>query len=118
MRIGHLLIVMLLASMSAPAQDSTPERLAPCKFPVTRQSQESTFTVVFTFEVKHGRPVAIRRVLNDFLPDADFESCISAWKLPALPGKVTAAFSYKTAEGWTEMAVSGKDFVRQIPLGK
>jgi len=119
MKIQVLIIpVLLLASLFAEAEKSAKERVTLCHLPVTRESQEATFTVVYMFEVKGGRPVAIRKVENDLLPDAEFTSCISGWTLPGVAGSVTAEFSYKMAEGWTEMTVSGKNFKRQITLNK
>jgi hypothetical protein len=77
-----------------------------CQVPVPHALQDASFTVVYKFETKDGKPVNIRKVKNDFLPDSKFVACISRWTIPGTSQGV-ATFSRKPAEGWTT-SVSGE----------
>jgi hypothetical protein len=77
-----------------------------CQMPVSRALQDRTFTVIYQFQEKNGKPTNIRKVKNDFLPDAKFIACISGWKVPS--GAKTATFSHTPpAKGW-DITVSGE----------
>jgi hypothetical protein len=77
-----------------------PDRITRCFVRVPRELQDATFTVVYTFETKSGRPEKIAKVKNDFLPGGEFTACISRWKIPSM-SKGAATFSWSAAEGWT-----------------
>ena len=82
-----------------------------CQIPVPRALKDVTFTVVYTFEEKGGNPANIRKVKNDFLPDAKFKACMSRWTVPSM-SKGVATFSRKPTEGWsTSVSVEGSETV-------
>jgi hypothetical protein len=105
-----LLLLLLCSGAFASSKKTTKDAVTPCEISVSREAQEANFVVVYKFETKSGKPVNIRKVKNDFLKDDDFTACISRWTLPSLTGEGLAEFSYKHAEGWTEITVSGKGF--------
>lgn len=87
-----------------------------CQIPVPHDLQDAGFTLVYTFETtERGELTHITKVMNDFLPDQPFISCMSAWKLPSLSGKGVAEFFRTPTEGWTEIHVSGKGFDQSFP---
>lgn len=82
------------------------DRVTRCPIRVPRELQDATFTVVYKFETKDGKPVNITRVKNDFLKDDAFTACISHWMVASM-SKGVATFAWNAAEGWT-MNVSGE----------
>jgi hypothetical protein len=88
------------------------EIVTPCQVAVPRELRETTFIVVYRFDVSNsGRTQNVRKVKNDYLPDEPFLSCIGDWNLPDVRGEASATFFRKTAEGgWTELVVSAKGF--------
>jgi hypothetical protein len=105
-----LLLLVLCSVASASSKKTAKDVVTPCEISVPREAQEANFVVVYKFETRDGKPANIRRVKNDFLKDEDFTACISRWALPSLTGEGLAEFSYKHAEDWTEITVSGKGF--------
>lgn len=86
-----------------------------CQIPVPHALQDASFTVVYKFETKDGKPVNIRKVKNDFLPDSKFVACISRWTIPGTSQGV-ATFSRKPTEGWTtSVSCEGTDVVDLRP---
>lgn len=83
-----------------------------CDFGVPKEIAQAnaSFLVVFTVQVgEHGRALKVEKVKNDFLADKPFVSCIRDWTLPASRQPLVVTFSWKHAEGWTEIAISGDD---------
>lgn len=111
-----LLLLGLCSSASVSTVDGAKDVVTPCRISVPREVQEANFVVLYKFETKHGKPVNIRKVKNDFWGDDDFIACISRWTLPSLAGPGVAEFSYKHAEGWMEIAVFGQRIQKVIPL--
>ncbi len=113
---GFVLLLLLVLSVRAFAssEKAAEDMVTPCEISMPREAREANFVVLYKFETKHGKPVNIKRVRNDFLKDADFVACISRWALPSLAGQGQAEFSYKHAEGWTEITVSGKGFKKSF----
>lgn len=113
-----LLIALVVLSVwcsgcNAQTREVT-ETVKPCDVKVPRELRESSFVVVYRFNVANkGATQNIRKVKNDYLPDEPFVSCIADWKLPAVGGEATATFFRKPAAGgWTELVVSAKGFDR------
>ena len=87
-----------------------------CQIPIPHDLQDARFTLVYTFETTgSGKLIRVTKVMNDFLPDEPFVSCMSRWRLPSLLGKGVAEFSRTPTEGWTEIHVSGKGFDQSFP---
>jgi hypothetical protein len=78
------------------AQDETMS----CQVPLPHALQDVTFTVVYRFEEKNGRPANIKKVKNDFLPDDKFLACMSGWTVPPR-SKGVARFSHTPTGGWS-----------------
>jgi hypothetical protein len=76
------------------------DRITSCQIRVPRELQDATFTIVYKFDTKDGRPVNITRVKNDFLQDDEFAACISRWKVPSM-AKGVATFAWNAVQGWT-----------------
>jgi hypothetical protein len=114
----HRALLAFVMYLCCPAYaypgNSSEDAVTPCQISVPLGAREATFTVVYRFRTKEGRPVNIRRVKNDFLKDEEFAACISRWTLPSLSGVGVAEFSYKTGEGWTKVIVSGKGFKKSL----
>src|SRR5437016_3783365 len=87
-----------------------------CQIPVPHGLQDASFTVVYKFSAsKSGKPVNITKVLNDFLDDEPFVSCIEHWNLPSVRGSGTATFVRKPAEGgWIEISIFSKGFNKSV----
>jgi hypothetical protein len=109
-----LLLSVLCATALASSDKVAEDVVTPCEISMPREAREADFVVLYKFETKNGKPVNIRKVKNDFLKDADFVACVSRWTLPSLAGQGQAEFSYKHAEGWTEITVSGKGFKKSF----
>jgi hypothetical protein len=115
-RFAALLLVILSSRAFASSEKVTPDVVTPCEISMPREVREADFVVVYKFETKEGKPTNIKKVKNDFLKDDDFAACIAGWMLPSLTGHGLAEFSYKHAEGWTEITVSGKGFKKSLHL--
>jgi hypothetical protein len=83
-----------------------PDSITHCLVRVPPRLQDATFTVIYKFDTKAGKPVNVTRVKNDFLKDDEFTACISHWTVTSM-SKGVATFSWNAIEGWT-MDVSEK----------
>jgi len=103
------ILVFLLACTSS--EGSTGNIVKPCQIEVPHNLQDASFTLAYSFETtKQGKLIHIRKVRNDFLPDAPFHTCVAQWKLPSVSGHGLAEFTRTPTEGWKEIHISGKGF--------
>lgn len=82
------------------------ERITRCDIRVPGELQDSTFSVIYTFDTEKGKPTHIERMKNDVLPDDGFVACISRWTVPSMH-KGSATFLWNPTDGWV-LNVSGK----------
>lgn len=111
------MLALLGSGAFASSSKNAKDVVTPCEISMPPEAKEADFVVLYKFQTKDGKPVNITKVKNDFLKDDDFTACISRWTLPSLTGQGVAEFSYKHAEGWTEITVSGKGFRKSFHFG-
>lgn len=84
-----------------------PDRISSCLVRVPQDLQNKTFTTVYEFATKGGKPVNVRKRKNDSLPDKDFISCISQWTVASMSNGI-ATFKWNPVTGWTTSVFSTK----------
>jgi len=77
-----------------------PDRINSCLVRVPPELQDKPFAAVYEFATKDRKPVNVRKLKNDFLPDKNFISCISQWTVASM-SKGVATFTWNPASGWT-----------------
>jgi hypothetical protein len=115
MKCGYeLVLILLLAAPTAWCEQPQKEVIKVCNITLTPQAKEADFTVVYRFEMKNGRATKIQRMKDDFLSGRDVVACISEWRIPSLLGVGVAEFTYKHDQGWVVVAVTGRNFSREV----
>lgn len=94
-----------------------------CQFSVSEQLMQTSisFTEIYTFTLdQNGKALGVKRVSGQYLDQQEVTTCIRKWEFSgfAPTSRVTVSFTWKHAEGWTEMKVISKDFIQTTLLGK
>ncbi|MFL6389831.1 MAG: hypothetical protein ACJ71U_20320 [Terriglobales bacterium] len=113
-----LSLVLLPHLLKAQAKGGNLE-IEVCDFRVPQEiaRANASFTAIYTLKVgENGRPIKVEKEKNDFLADEPFAKCIKNWVLPSSNERLVATFTWKHAEGWTEIAVSGVGVNYRIKL--
>ena len=110
--LAALVVLCTFCSGCSAQSTENPEVVTPCQIEVPKKLRETTFVVVYRFDVENnGATQKVRKVKNDYLPDEPFVSCIADWKLPHVRGQASATFFRRLAEGgWTELVISAEGF--------
>jgi hypothetical protein len=85
------------------------------KVPKELAQANATFTITYAVQVgEDGHPMKVEKVKNDFLPDEPFAVCLKSWTLPTANRRLAVSFTWKHAQGWAEIAITGEDFSYRI----
>lgn len=117
---GFLLLLLSVFPHLLQAQTKGRElEIEICDFGVPKEiaRANASFTAIYTLEVGgNGRPVKVEKEKNDFLADEPFAACIKNWILPNTNERLVATFTWKHAEGWTEIAIAGDEVNYRIKI--
>lgn len=75
-------------------------------------SMNLSFSLVYSFRLKDGRPTNVARASRDFgVDDASIRACLATWRMQGVgaKGPLNAEFVWKHGEGWQYMRVTGAD---------
>ena len=101
------------ASRHQPAHAPTVTNLAFCQLPVADVYREgrASFSVVYSFRVKDGKPIDVREVANPAsIPRSAVAACIQEWRFGQVSfgnSEVAAEFRWTHGVGWEYLHLKG-----------
>jgi len=117
--LAGLCIILVLPNLALPETRPGDLEIEFCDFKVPPDIAQAnaSFPAAFLVQVgDDGRPVKVDKITNDFLSDEPFISCIKNWRLPRGTQRVAVTFTWKHADGWTEVAISGGEANYRIKI--